>query len=118
MEACTSICGDLSLAVGIYLCVRVLQTALAQRNQELQVMVDQAASRPQTGHADATAPFMRVDLREETVTEKAQPGVLLPLHLVFMSCHTHPLPCIVAAAPVWHVWAAAFCRRPPQSTGS
>lgn len=52
----------------------VLQTALAQRNQELQVMVDQAASRPQSGHADSTAPFMRVDLREETVTEKAQPG--------------------------------------------
>ena len=53
----------------------MLQTALAQRNQELQVMVDQAASRPQSGHADATAPFMRVDLREETVTEKAQPGM-------------------------------------------
>lgn len=51
-----------------------VQTLLAQRNQELQVMVDQAASRPQGGSAGATAPSMRVDLREETVTEKAQPG--------------------------------------------
>ena len=52
----------------------VVQTLLAQRNQELQVMVDQAASRPQTGNAGHTAPFMRVDLREETVTEHATPG--------------------------------------------
>ena len=47
-------------------------------------MVDQAASRPQGGSAGATAPSMRVDLREETVTEKAQPGDSLPsltLHL-------------------------------------
>ena len=72
-------------------CVRlcVLQTALAQRNQELQVMVDQAASRPQSGHADATAPFMRVDLREETVTEKAQPGGFLLL--LSMACQ-RPFP--------------------------
>ncbi len=39
-------------------------------------MVDQAASRPQTGNAGHTAPFIRVDLREETVTEYATPGVL------------------------------------------
>ena len=65
----------------------VLQTALAQRNQELQVMVDQAASRPQSGHADSTAPFLRVDLREETVTEKAQPG---------MSLAPAPHPCLAA----------------------
>ena len=39
-------------------------------------MVDQAASRPKTGNADHTAPFMRVDLREETVTEHATPGML------------------------------------------
>ncbi len=51
-----------------------MQTLLAQRNQELQVMVDQAASRPQSGNAGHTAPFMRVDLREETVTEHATPG--------------------------------------------
>lgn len=37
-------------------------------------MVDQAASRPQSGNAGHTAPFMRVDLREETVTEHATPG--------------------------------------------
>ncbi|DBA96843.1 hypothetical protein WJX82_009463 [Trebouxia sp. C0006] len=53
---------------------RINQTLLAQRNQELQVMVDQAASRPQSGNAGHTAPFMRVDLREETVTEHATPG--------------------------------------------
>ena len=63
----------------ICLCV-LAQTALAQRNQELQVMVDQAASRPQTGNAGHTAPFMRVDLREETVTEHATPGTLVTLH--------------------------------------
>ena len=37
-------------------------------------MVDQAASKPQSGNAGATAPFMRVDLREETVTERGTPG--------------------------------------------
>jgi len=54
----------------------VVQTLLAQCNQELQVMVDQAASRPQTGNAGHTAPYIRVDLREETVTEHATPGAL------------------------------------------
>lgn len=67
------------------MCMCVLQTALAQRNQELQVVVDQAASHPQSGHADSTAPFMRVDLREETVAEKAQPG-LPQLLLHTLSC--------------------------------
>lgn len=51
-----------------------LQTALAKRNQELQVMVDQAASRPTASSANNTAPSMRVDLREETVMETATPG--------------------------------------------
>lgn len=37
-------------------------------------MVDQAASRPTTTSAHNTAPSMRVDLREETVTETATPG--------------------------------------------
>lgn len=37
-------------------------------------MVDQAASRPTASSASNTAPSMRVDLREETVTETATPG--------------------------------------------
>ena len=37
-------------------------------------MVDQAASRPTASSAHNTAPSMRVDLREETVTEVATPG--------------------------------------------
>lgn len=91
----------------------VLQTALAQRNQELQVMVDQAASRPQTGHADSTAPFMRVDLREETVTEKAQPGSpqllprIPPLLGTLMPCLT-VMPSSCAAMQLSH--------KPPSST--
>ena len=51
-----------------------LQNLLAKRNQELQVMVAQAASRPTASSANPTAPSMRVDLREETVTEVATPG--------------------------------------------
>ena len=56
-------------------------------------MVDQAASRPQTGHADSTAPFMRVDLREETVTEKAQPGMSSAPAL-------HPFPALLQCAAI------------------
>lgn len=59
-------------------------------------MVDQAASRPQTGHAEATAPYLRVDLREETVTEKAQPGLLLLLCLRRMY---HPPPACLPLHP-------------------
>ena len=55
-------------------------------------MVDQAASRPQGGSAGATAPSMRVDLREETVTEKATPGKPhISGHVAFTQCLLHLL---------------------------
>lgn len=53
---------------------KVNQERLRHRNQQLQTMMEQSAMRPSTAESHSGRPIMRIDLREDIVTEPAAPG--------------------------------------------
>ena len=51
-----------------------LQERMKHRNQQLAQMIEQSAQRPAPGGSMRMSPLLRIDLREESVTEPAEPG--------------------------------------------
>ena len=47
---------------------------MKHRNQQLAQMIEQSAQRPAPGGSMRMSPLLRIDLREESVTEPAEPG--------------------------------------------